>query len=84
MCQKPDGAFYAFVNIRKALEDSPYQDPDQWSAALLEKEQVAVVPGSGFGSNDHIRISYATSMAQLEKALDRIEHFVKKEKIRSL
>lgn len=83
-CQKPDGAFYAFVNIRKALEDSPYQDPDQWSAALLEKEQVAVVPGSGFGSNDHIRISYATSMAQLEKALDRIEHFVKKEKIRSL
>lgn len=76
-CQKPAGAFYAFVNIREALESSPYQDPDQWSEALLEKEQVAVVPGSGFGSNDHIRISYATSMQNLREALDRIERFVK-------
>lgn len=76
-CQKPAGAFYAFVNIREALESSPYHDPDQWSEALLEKEQVAVVPGSGFGSNDHIRISYATSMQNLREALDRIERFVK-------
>ena len=77
VCLKPDGAFYAFVNIRKAIEASKYDNPDQWSEALLEKEKVAVVPGSGFGSNDHIRISYATSMEELKEALDRIERFVK-------
>jgi aspartate aminotransferase len=77
-CQKPAGAFYAFINIREALNQSgKYQTPDEWAAALLEKELVAVVPGSGFGSNDHIRISYATSLDQLEQALDRIERFVK-------
>ncbi len=78
-CQKPSGAFYAFINIREALNNSngKYNTPDEWAAALLEKEMVAVVPGSGFGSNDHIRISYATSMEQLEEALDRIERFVK-------
>lgn len=77
VCQKPDGAFYAFVNIREAIDASAYEDPDQWSEALLEKEKVAVVPGSGFGSNDHIRISYATSLEELKEALDRIERFVK-------
>ncbi|PRZ12844.1 aspartate aminotransferase [Laceyella sediminis] len=77
-CQMPAGAFYAFINIREALNHSgKYANPDEWSAALLEKALVAVVPGSGFGSNDHIRISYATSMEQLEQALDRIEKFVK-------
>ncbi|WP_089969016.1 pyridoxal phosphate-dependent aminotransferase [Lihuaxuella thermophila] len=78
-CQTPPGAFYAFINIREALNNSngKYSTPDEWAAALLEKELVAVVPGSGFGSNNHIRISYATSMEQLEKAFDRIERFVK-------
>lgn len=77
-CQMPAGAFYAFINIREALNQSgKYTTPDEWSAALLEEVMVAVVPGSGFGSNDHIRISYATSMEQLAKALDRIEKFVK-------
>jgi aspartate aminotransferase len=78
VCLKPAGAFYAFVNIRQALENSGgrYKNPDEWAADLLETERVAVVPGSGFGSKDHIRISYATSLEQLEKALDRIERFV--------
>ncbi|MBA4543600.1 MULTISPECIES: pyridoxal phosphate-dependent aminotransferase [Thermoactinomyces] len=77
-CQKPDGAFYAFINIREALNQSgKYRTPEEWAAALLEKELVAVVPGGGFGSSDHIRISYATSLEQLEQALDRIERFVK-------
>lgn len=76
-CLKPPGAFYAFVNIQEALNNSDYQDPDQWSEALLKHKQVAVVPGSGFGSNEHIRISYATSLEQLKAALDRIEEFVK-------
>ncbi|RAL20807.1 pyridoxal phosphate-dependent aminotransferase [Thermoflavimicrobium daqui] len=77
-CLKPAGAFYAFVNIREALDQSgKFKTPDEWAKALLEEELVAVVPGSGFGSDDHIRISYATSMDQLEKAIDRIERFVK-------
>ena len=77
--QEPQGAFYAFVNVRDVVESSErFQDVDEWVKALLEEELVAVVPGSGFGSPDHIRISYATSMDQLEKAMDRIERFVKK------
>jgi aspartate aminotransferase len=80
-CLKPPGAFYAFINVREALNRSngKYATPDDWSKALLEKALVAVVPGSAFGSKDHVRISYATSMEQLEKALDRIEKFVKEE-----
>ncbi|MBA4602607.1 pyridoxal phosphate-dependent aminotransferase [Thermoactinomyces mirandus] len=82
VCQKPAGAFYVFVNIRKALNGTggKYKSPDEWAAALLEKELVAVVPGSGFGSADHIRISYATSLKQLRNAIDRIERFVKESK----
>jgi len=76
-CQTPAGAFYAFINIREALERSGYQTTDEWAKALLEQSHVAVVPGSAFGSKDHIRISYATSKEQLEKAFDRIENFVK-------
>ncbi|MBD1371499.1 pyridoxal phosphate-dependent aminotransferase [Hazenella sp. IB182357] len=77
-CQTPAGAFYAFVNIREAIAKTKgIQSTDEWAEALLEKELVAVVPGSAFGSHDHMRISYATSMDQLEKSLDRIERFVK-------
>ena len=46
-------------------------------AKLLESEKVAAVPGVAFGADDYIRISYATSMANLEKGLDRIEKFAK-------
>jgi aspartate aminotransferase len=74
----PQGAFYAFVNVRTAIDASPFEDVDAWVKALLDEEKVAVVPGSAFGSPDHIRISYATSMEQLEKALDRIQRFVEK------
>lgn len=77
--QEPQGAFYAFVNVRDVVDAAErFRDVDEWVKALLEEELVAVVPGSGFGSPDHIRISYATSMDQLEKAMDRIERFVKK------
>lgn len=77
VCQTPPGAFYAYVNIRQALDISgKYQTADDWATALLEKELVAVVPGAGFGSNDHMRISYATSLEQLQEGLNRIERFV--------
>lgn len=77
VCQKPSGAFYAYVNIRQVLDSSEeYQTADDWATALLEKELVAVVPGAGFGSDDHMRISYSTSLTQLQEGLDRIERFV--------
>ena len=47
----------------------------EFCAQLLEKEKVAAVPGIAFGADDYIRISYATSMANIEKGLERLERF---------
>ncbi|PYZ94546.1 aspartate aminotransferase [Salipaludibacillus keqinensis] len=77
-CVKPQGAFYLFPNVKEAVEKSPYETTDEWVTALLEEEKVAVVPGSGFGSPDNIRLSYATSLEQFEGALERIQKFVEK------
>lgn len=77
-CVKPQGAFYLFPNISLAIAQSPYQNVDEWAKALLEEEQVAIVPGSGFGSPDNIRLSYATSMDVLEEGMLRIERFLQK------
>jgi aspartate aminotransferase len=49
---------------------------DAWVAALLEEEKVALVPGSGFGAPDYVRLSYATSLENLKAALDRIHRFM--------
>ena len=71
-CSKPDGAFYIFADISqlniKSLE---------FSEALLEKEQVAIIPGIAFGADDNIRLSYATDMATIEKGMDRLDKFVR-------
>ncbi|MDO8954514.1 MAG: pyridoxal phosphate-dependent aminotransferase [Gammaproteobacteria bacterium] len=68
-----DGAFYIFVNIQAAMLTLPdiHNDVD-FSAYLLEKAEVAVVPGSAFGAEGYIRISYATSMELLAKAMQKI------------
>ena len=71
-CLIPPGAFYAFVDI-SALTDSDAE----FALQLLEHSGVATVPGSAFHSEGHIRLSYATSMDQIEAALDRINQFVK-------
>ncbi|MEH1869612.1 MAG: pyridoxal phosphate-dependent aminotransferase [Nostoc sp.] len=69
---KPDGAFYLFPDISKiGLKSLEFCD------ALLEKHQVAVIPGIAFGADDNIRLSYATDMATIEKGMDRLEKFVK-------
>ncbi|GGC87526.1 aspartate aminotransferase [Thalassobacillus devorans] len=75
-CVKPKGAFYLFPNVKKASEKNGFESVDAWVEALLEEEKVAVVPGSGFGSPDNIRLSYATSLDQLEEAAKRIKRFV--------
>ncbi len=75
-CLKPNGAFYLFPNIEKAVELTGYADADKFATALLEEALVAVIPGSGFGADNYIRLSYATSLELLEKAVDRIHRFV--------
>ncbi|MBE6056459.1 MULTISPECIES: pyridoxal phosphate-dependent aminotransferase [Clostridium] len=78
----PKGAFYVMVNISKAIgktiKGNTIKDSISFSKILLEEEKVAVVPGIAFGDNNFIRLSYATSMENIEKGLDRIEKFMKK------
>ncbi len=69
---KPAGAFYLFVNISKISNDSM-----KFSKDLLNNEGVAVVPGVGFGAEGYIRMSFATSMKNIENGLNRLEKFVK-------
>ncbi|HZG73886.1 MAG TPA: pyridoxal phosphate-dependent aminotransferase, partial [Chondromyces sp.] len=75
-CLKPQGAFYLFPNVKKAAELTGFADVDAFTKALLEEAKVAVIPGSGFGSPDNIRLSYATSLELLEKAVDRIRTYI--------
>lgn len=75
-CNVPKGAFYVFCNVKEAVKKGGYDSVDDWATALLEKEFVALVPGSGFGAPDYMRISYATSMEQLEEGAARIKGFV--------
>ena len=71
-CVNAKGAFYLFPNISKLGLKSA-----EFCAKLLEQEKVAAVPGIAFGADDYLRISYATSMANIEKGLDRLEHLCK-------
>ena len=71
-CVNAKGAFYLFPNISKLGLNS-----SDFCAKLLEQEKVAAVPGVAFGADQYLRISYATSMANIEKGLDRMEKFVK-------
>jgi aspartate aminotransferase len=76
-CIETDGTFYVFPNIEKLLARLDGIDDDlAFSEYLIEKAGVALVPGSAFGTPGHIRISIATSMANLEKALERIRNAV--------
>ena len=74
-CANPGGAFYAYPNVSSAYKHG-IKDSMDFSVKLLEKQHVAVVPGEAFGTNEHIRISYATSMEQLEKGLYRLLVFM--------
>lgn len=76
-CVKPQGAFYLFPNVSEAMKKIGFKSVDDFAAALLEEALVAVVPGSGFGSPENIRLSYATSLDLLVKAIDRIDQYVR-------
>ena len=75
-CLKPNGAFYVFPNCKKLLGNKTKLKTDKdFVEKLLEKAEVAVVQGSAFGLDGYFRISYATSMDNLKKALERIKSF---------
>ncbi|UAL50781.1 pyridoxal phosphate-dependent aminotransferase [Metabacillus dongyingensis] len=80
-CLKPQGAFYLFPNAKQAAEITGFANVDDFVEALLEKEKVAIVPGSGFGAPENVRLSYATSLHTLEEALVRIDRFVKENSV---
>ncbi|MBB6175576.1 aspartate aminotransferase [Anoxybacillus tengchongensis] len=75
-CVKPQGAFYLFPNAKEAATMTGYESVDAFVEALLEEAKVALVPGSGFGAPNNVRLSYATSLELLHQALDRIATFV--------
>ena len=75
-CAEPGGAFYAYPNVSAAFGKAGINDSVDFAARLLEKAHVAVTPGEAFGTNDHVRMSYATSMEQLDKGLKRIHEFM--------
>ncbi len=82
-CPKPTGAFYLFPDISQACfgkkdpADNLISNAVEFAAALLEHELVAVVPGDDFGAPNHVRLSFATSMDQIDKGMNRFEKFIK-------
>jgi aspartate aminotransferase len=72
-----DGTFYVFPSVQKIIEARGFKNDLEFSERLLADENLALVPGSAFGTEGCIRLSFATSMQLLEKALNRLEKFVK-------
>ncbi|WP_025641143.1 pyridoxal phosphate-dependent aminotransferase [Schnuerera ultunensis] len=79
-CRKPKGAFYIMVNITqvkgKIIKETMINSSLDLAKVLLEKGKVAVIPGMGFGDDDYIRLSYATSMENIEEGLGRIKDII--------
>ena len=73
---KPQGAFYLLPEVAEAMEKTGFTNVDDFATALLTEANVAVIPGSGFGSPNTIRLSYATSIDLMEEAIRRIHKFV--------
>lgn len=76
-CLMPTGAFYAFPNVSK-LYGGKIKNSTELSMYLLDEAMVALVPGEPFGADDHIRISYAVAMCDIEKAVCRIRAAIEK------
>ena len=74
-CSEPEGAFYAFPDVRGCLKNGLKTSGD-FAQALLEREHVVVTDGAGFGTEGFVRMSYATSMEQIQEGVKRIKRFV--------
>jgi aspartate aminotransferase len=75
-CTMPEGAFYAYPNVSAFFGRSGIHSASELAGKLLREAHVATVPGEGFGTRDHIRVSYATSMAELDRGLERMRKFL--------
>jgi aspartate aminotransferase len=76
-CNSPEGAFYAFPNVRACLKRN-IRSSAEFAQQLLEQEQTVVTDGAGFGCEGYLRISYATSMDQLQEGMIRLRRFAEK------
>jgi len=75
-CTMPQGAFYAYPNVSSFFGRGEINSAADFAGKLLRQAHVATVPGEGFGTHDHIRISYATSTTELDRGLQRMGEFV--------
>ncbi len=80
-CLLPEGAFYVFPDVSalygRSCNGKFIAGSVAFSDYMLEEQRIAIIPGGGFGADAHVRLSYATSMANIEKALDRFEAGIK-------
>ncbi len=75
-CTLPEGAFYAYPNISAFLGRGGVKTASDLAGKLLREAHVATVPGEGFGTHEHIRVSYATSIKELDRGLERMKKFL--------
>jgi len=75
-CTLPEGAFYAYPNLAAFFGRGGIKSASELARKLLREAHVATVPGEGFGTRDHIRVSYATSTAELDRGLERMRKFL--------
>ncbi len=79
-CKKPNGAFYIMINFKKlkgkTIKNRKINNSLDFAKLLLDEGKVAVIPGIGFGCDDYIRLSYATSMENIKEGLKRIKNII--------
>jgi aspartate aminotransferase len=75
-CSRPEGAFYVYPNISALLGRGGVNTPAEFAKRLLHEAHLATVPGEGFGTHEHVRISYATKQSELDRGLERLRSFV--------
>ncbi|TCD46198.1 pyridoxal phosphate-dependent aminotransferase [Streptococcus sp. X16XC17] len=75
---KPQGAFYLFPNVKKAMEMKGFTDVTAFTEAILEEAGVALVTGAGFGAPENVRLSYATDLDTLKEAIKRIKEYMER------
>ena len=75
-CTLPEGAFYAYPNISSFIGRGGIKSASDVAGRLLREAHVATVPGEGFGTHEHIRVSYATTVTELDRGLERMRKFL--------
>jgi aspartate aminotransferase len=77
-CPMPQGAFYAYPNVGAYLKSNGGLTTMELASRMLRDAHVALVPGEAFGTSQHLRLSYATSMRDLERGIERMRQFFAK------